>query len=91
MKFINKLLGRGRYASDSSGNVAKERLQLVLAYDRVKLPPALMQTIRDEMIEVISKYIEINANEIEISLTREEGHSCLVANIPVMGTRSHVK
>lgn len=91
MNFINKLLGRERYPSGASKDVAKERLQLVLAYDRVKLPPALMQTIRDEIIDVISKYIEINAAEIEISLTREEGHSCLVANIPVLGTRSQAK
>ena len=67
--------------------VAKDRLKLILIHDRGDLAPETLDKIRKEILEVISKYIEIDANDVEISLNRSddiEGETspALIANIP---------
>ena len=84
MSLFNRLLGRNEL---NSGAVAKNRLQLVLVQDRVNLSPARMDQLKDELIQVISKYVEIDRNGIDIALTNSNRKSQLIANIPVVGTR----
>ena len=84
MSLINRLLGQRK---QKSGTVAKNRLQLVLVQDRVNLSPARIDLLKDELIDVISKYVEIDTAGIDISLTNANRQSQLIANIPVVGTR----
>ena len=83
MSIFQRLFGRGQ----SSREVAKNRLQLVLVQDRVKLSPHRMDQLKDELIQVISKYVEIEKDGIDISLTRSGRQSRLTADIPVLGSR----
>jgi cell division topological specificity factor len=71
----------------SSRQVAKNRLQLVLVQDRVNLPAGKMNQLKDELIQVISKYVEIDQEGIEITLTGNGRQQSLTANIPVTGSR----
>ena len=71
-----------------SRDLAKDRLQLVLVQDRVNLSPAEMDQLKDELIQVISKYVEIERDGIDISLAKNGRQSRLTANIPVLGSRS---
>jgi len=87
MGFFDKLFG----GSKNSGNVAKERLQVVLIQDRVKMPPGTMNKIRDEIIEVISKYVDIDTDKMEISLTKSARQNRLVADIPILRSRQNGK
>ena len=80
----NRLTGTPR---ESSATVAKHRLQLVLVQDRVKLPPEVMEAIKEEIIAVISKYVEIDKEGLEVTLTRGEDLDKLTANIPVRRAR----
>ncbi len=67
-----------------SKEIAKERLRLVLVHDRVNVSPQFMETIKEDMIKVISNYMEINEKEMEVSLTQTTSSQvALVANIPV--------
>jgi cell division topological specificity factor len=84
MDFVNRLLGRGK---PTSGEVAKKRLQLVLVQDRIKISPQLLQTLKDELIAVISKYIEIDETSMEINFSEGRQRTRLVADIPVIGVR----
>lgn len=84
MTFLNKFLGR----TPKSSNVAKDRLQLVLVQDRIKLTPYMMDTLRGEIIEVISKYVDIDPKGIDISLSKSARQSHLVANVPLLGSKS---
>jgi cell division topological specificity factor len=69
--------------------VAKERLLTVLVHDRVKLTPDMMEAMREEIIAVISKYVDIaDPDAIEVSLLRGEASDHLKADIPVRRTRS---
>ena len=69
----------------SSSSVAKERLQLALVYDRVKISPELLETIKTEIIDVISKHFDIDKTAMEISVG--ERNDILIANIPVRRSR----
>lgn len=73
--------------------VAKDRLRLILIHDRGSLAPEMLEKIREEILEVISKYIEIDSEDVDISFNRaedEEGNSgpALVANIPIKNLKS---
>nr|WP_245528296.1 cell division topological specificity factor MinE [Halanaerobium praevalens] len=70
-----------------SKNVAKERLQFVLVQDRVKLTPEEMDAMRDELIEVLSKYIDVDSQKIEMDVKREDDMTALVANFPLKGSK----
>jgi|UniRef100_UPI004047893B cell division topological specificity factor len=76
---INKLLGR----QPASANTAKQRLQLVLAHDRSDLNPELLQQMRREILEVVSRYVEIDLEEVDMSLETEDRVTALVANLPI--------
>lgn len=67
--------------------VAKDRLKLILIHDRGEIAPDIIEKIREEILGVISKYIDIQIDDVEISVNKnvEEGDnsSALVANIPI--------
>ena len=72
--------------------VAKDRLKLILIHDRGDLAPETLEKIRREILEVISKYIEIDVNDVEITLNKSidiegEGSPALIANIPIKNIR----
>ncbi|GCE64106.1 cell division topological specificity factor MinE [cyanobiont of Ornithocercus magnificus] len=62
---------------------ARERLQIVLAYDRSNLDPELLNQIRREIFEVVARYIEVNPDEGDVSLETEDNVTVLVANLPI--------
>ena len=74
-----------------SGQIAKERLQVVLIHDRASVSPELMDKLKTEIIDVISKYMDINKSEMEISLANDSDSVALVANIPVNSLRHSVR
>jgi cell division topological specificity factor len=84
MSFLRRLIGRGE---PSSSQVAKQRLQLVLVHDRANISPALLATIKDEIISVISRHIEIDRNGVEVNFTQRGSESRLVADIPLAAPR----
>ena len=77
------------FKKEKSGKVAKKRLQMVLIQDRTSVSPEVMEKLRDDIIQVISKYMVINKSDMEISLENVEDSVALVANIPVQNMRHH--
>jgi len=84
MSFLDRLFGQREQRSSS---VAKERLQLVLTHDRVKLSPELMDTLKSEIIAVISRHVMIDTDAMEIKLTQSRGRQQLTADIPIIAAR----
>lgn len=72
-----------------SGNVAKERLKLLLVSDRANCSPEIMELIKNDIIEVIKKYMEIDCEGLDIQITQTESDGAngavpaLIANIPI--------
>ena len=77
------------FSSEKSGKVAKRRLQMVLIQDRASVSPEVMGMIRDDIIQVLSKYMIIDKTDMEISLENVDDSVALVANIPVQNLRHH--
>ena len=71
-------LNRGK-----SARSAKERLQLVLIHDRSDLPPGLMEELRDEIIEVLSRHIQVDRKNVRINIAQDGREQRLVADIPL--------
>ena len=71
----------------SSKDLAKERLKLILIHDRASISPELLEKIKEEILAVISKYVEIDRSEIDVKMTKlddEDGNSpALIASIPI--------
>ncbi|MDY7040348.1 MAG: cell division topological specificity factor MinE [Chloroflexota bacterium] len=88
MSFWDKLLGR---REPTSRQVARERLQLVLVHDRTKISPQLLQTLKDEIIAVISRHVDIDSDGVEVNFTQSARQSRLVANIPLQSSRPRRK
>jgi cell division topological specificity factor len=84
---INKLLGR----QANSASTARQRLQLVLAHDRSDLNPELLEQMRREILEVVSRYVEIDLEEGDVSLATEDRVTALVANLPIRRTKRIVE
>jgi len=80
LDLIQKIFGR---EATNSKDIAKERLRLVLVHDRINVSPQFMEVLKDDMIKVISNYMEINEENMEISLTKSSNSVALVANIPI--------
>jgi len=81
--FLDRLFKR----EPPSKEIAKERLQLVLVHDRQPLSPKLLQTIRDDIIVVISKHVDIDPENTKTRLTRGRGRQKLIADIPIRSPR----
>jgi cell division topological specificity factor len=62
---------------------AKERLKLVLIHDRTDLAPGQMELLKNELLQVISKYIDIDPTAVNINMTQEGREHRLVADIPI--------
>ena len=79
------LFGRimGREASPSK-NIAKERLRLVLVHDRSSLSPQLLESMKEDIIKVISNYMDIDRKGTEITLNSDDKSVALIANIPII-------
>lgn len=77
------------FKKKGSGEVAKDRLKFLLVSDRANCSPEIMEMIKNDIIEVISKYMDIDPQglDIQITETESEGNNgtvpALFANIPI--------
>jgi cell division topological specificity factor len=81
MGIFNRLLGR---STKGSSAVARERLQLILVHDRIDLPPAHLEAMKEEILAVIAKYVSIDSGKVDIALHQRERENMLVAEIPFL-------
>lgn len=95
--FFKKIFKPGQADEDSSKNTAKERLHLVLMQDRANVSADFLDLMKQEIIDVIKKYIEVDEKEIDVRLTNQanedgtNGAPALYANIPILNIKNDVK
>jgi cell division topological specificity factor len=80
--FLSRLLGRKKSAQQ-----AKERLHLVLIHDRTNMTTSNLETLKDELIDVISRHIEIDPSAVKIEMNQDGRQQRLIADIPVLGPK----
>ena len=92
-----KKFGKKEQKEVSSKDTAKERLHLVLMQDRANVSADFLDMMRQEIIEVIKKYIDVDESDIDVRLTNKTnedgttGAPALYANIPITGIKEEVK
>jgi cell division topological specificity factor len=81
--FLDRLLTKEPVSKD----IAKKRLQLVILHDRQPLSPGLVQTMKSDIIVAISKYIEVDEDNAQITISQGAGHHRIIADIPLQSPR----
>lgn len=77
-----------RDKSENTSGCAVDRLQVILMHDRTKLDPLIMNKMREELIDVFSKYVVIDKEKLEIDLTNEGDAAALMLNIPIIRAKT---
>jgi cell division topological specificity factor len=77
---LDRVLGRG--GPKGSGATAKQRLQFTLIHDRINISPERMEMMKQEILAVIAKYVDVEGNGIEVALQKRDRSSMLVAEVP---------
>lgn len=67
--------------------IAKERLKLILVQDRSLLSPSVLNELKEDILKVINKYVEVGESDISIDIRREAHKTILEAVVPVKGVK----
>jgi len=89
-EFIQRALGFKKDDPFSSKHAAKERLRLVLVQDRANMSPSTLEALKEDLLQVISHYMEIDQSGLEVSLSSEDESVALVLNIPVLNIKRNI-
>ena len=95
--FFKRVLKSGQDIDETSKDTAKERLHLVLMQDRANVSADFLDLMKQEIIEVIKKYVVVDEKEIDVRLTNQSnedgtnGAPALYANIPIVNIKNDVK
>ncbi|HZX69179.1 MAG TPA: cell division topological specificity factor MinE, partial [Candidatus Elarobacter sp.] len=82
LQFIQRFFGR-----PPSSATAKERLRLVLLSDHLSLAPEVVDALKHDLIEVISRYLDVDVPNCDVSFEQREKEIAMLANIPILGMR----
>jgi cell division topological specificity factor len=82
-EFIQRFFGK-----PPSSATAKERLRLVLLSDHLSLAPDVVEALKHDLIEVISRYVDVDDTNVDVSFEQQEKQVAMLANIPILGMRA---
>ena len=97
MRFFKKRNKNDQKVITNAREAAKERLHLVLMQDRANVSADFLELMKQEIIEVIKKYIEVDESAIDVRLTNKEnedgtnGAPALYANIPIINIKNEAR
>src|SRR5476649_2043434 len=83
IEFIKKF-----FKPEASGVTARERLRLVLLSDHLSLAPDVVESLRADLIAVISKYVEVDEAHCDVTFEQQDSAVAMLANIPILSMRS---
>jgi cell division topological specificity factor len=79
IEFLRKLFGHS-----GSSSTAKERLRLVLMTDHLELAPDMIDAMKRDLVDVISRYVEVDRDKIDVTFEQQDKALAMLANIPIL-------
>ncbi len=79
IEFLKRL-----FRQQGSSTTAKERLRLVLMTDHLELAPEMIDKMKRDLIDLISQYVEVDRERIDVSFERQDRTLAMLANIPIL-------
>ena len=79
IEFLKRLFGHS-----GSSSTAKERLRLVLMTDHLELAPDMIDAMKRDLVDVISRYVEVDRDKIDVSFEQQDKVLAMLANIPIL-------
>ena len=79
IEFLKRLFGQ-----TGSSTTAKERLRLVLMTDHLELAPEMIEAMKRDLVDVISRYVEVDREKIEVNFEQQDRALAMLANIPIL-------
>jgi cell division topological specificity factor len=83
-----RLFDMFRRNKNSDQDIAAQRLRLVLTHDRANISPGMLEVLKDEIIAVISKHLDIETDKVIVDFTEDNRETRLVADIPIFTNRA---
>jgi cell division topological specificity factor len=87
--FLKKMMGTGSSKTDSK-DVAKKRLKFALIYDKLEVSDDTLRCLHRDIIDVISRYFEIDQEAFKMDIRRSDDLSALIVNTPILSAKRHV-
>jgi len=83
---LNDVLSRlnGLFGQHKSGATAKERLRLVLMSDHLSLAPDMVEAMKRDLVEVVSRYVEVDRDKIDVRFEHQDSVFAMLANVPII-------
>ncbi len=85
---LNDLLKK-LISKPESRQVAKKRLKFALVYDKLEVSDNMLDSLQKELLEVISRYFEIDRESMNLDIQRSDDYSALVFNTPILSAKHH--
>jgi cell division topological specificity factor len=79
IEFLKRL-----FRAQGSSETAKERLRLVLMTDHLELAPEMIETMKRDLVDLISRYVEVDRERIDVTFERQDRTLAMLANIPIL-------
>lgn len=79
IEFLRRLFGQ-----QGSSATAKDRLRLVLMTDHLELAPEMIEQMKRDFVDVISRYVEVDRDRIDVTFERQDRTLAMLANIPIV-------
>jgi cell division topological specificity factor len=76
------------FRGEPSGAKAKERLRLVLLSDHLALAPDVVESLRRDLLDVISRYVEVDVDNVDVTFEQREHEVAMLANVPILSVRN---
>lgn len=88
---VLSLFGQSAPKEENAKDVACNRLRVVLMQDRTNLTPELLQRMRKELVELLSKYVEMDKEALELNFEQEGEQMALMLSIPVVRAKDEAE
>lgn len=76
------------FKPETSSSTAKERLRLVLLSDHLSLAPDVIESLKHDLVAVISRYVEVDEANCDVSFEQQDKQVAMLANIPILSMKS---